>query len=294
MTKALSRSERNIAAISMNSTTSAITKLRPMLRTTSPSRSALPEMRMAASGGSASRRLGTISSLTMSSASSSDIAAGGSTVRVTVRRRSMRRSWFGASTVSTCARSARLSTPPCGVASGAAPRRAMSSSPLLRRMIARRRSPSKCSPSHCPSPSVRTTVPSSGRRQPISARRRSSGLTRSSGVPPSALGQACTLAPAKRSDSALRPASAARASASPSLCCRWMAMARAEPPKLPNSSPSLAKARVSGKPTTISSRTMRSSSPMSSGSTTRAPSVPPPGHRLRYQLLSCGPFSPSM
>ena len=47
----------------------------PMLRTTSLSRSALPEMRMAASGGRLSRRVGTISPLTMSSASSSDIGS---------------------------------------------------------------------------------------------------------------------------------------------------------------------------------------------------------------------------
>ena len=61
MTKALSRSERNIAAISMNSTTSAIAKLMPMLRTTSPRRSALPETRTSASAGRAWRRAGTTS-----------------------------------------------------------------------------------------------------------------------------------------------------------------------------------------------------------------------------------------
>ena len=196
--------------------------------------------------------------------------------------------------VSSRASSLSGSTLPLPVTSGVCISEATSSPLPPRRMIGRRVSPSKCSPSHTPSPSALIAVPSSGRVQPASARRRSSGCTRSSGEMASGLGKDCTFAPGNCVFSRSRPARAACSSCLASLACRWIWIARAEPPKPPNSSPSKANARVSGKPRITSSRTTCSSSPMRASSTTRAPIVPPPGHSSKYQFFSCGVLSPSM
>ena len=72
-------------------------------------------------------------------------------------------------------------TPPVGVATGTAASASGLSQPLARRIMSRRRSPSKCSPTQMPSPSARTTVATFARVQPDSLMRRSSGTSRSSG-----------------------------------------------------------------------------------------------------------------
>ena len=81
-----SRSERNIAAISMNSTISASTKFLAIVATVACSRSALPARRIFASGGSFAFNVGTTSFWIVFSASSSESVCGGSIVSVTVRR----------------------------------------------------------------------------------------------------------------------------------------------------------------------------------------------------------------
>src|SRR5262245_15644970 len=57
-------------------------------------------------------------------------------------------------------------TPPVGVATGTAASASGLSQPLARRIMSRRRSPSKCSPTQMPSPSARTTVATFARVQP--------------------------------------------------------------------------------------------------------------------------------
>ncbi len=165
---------------------------------------------------------------------------------------------------------------------------------LARMMIGRRVLPSKYSPSHAPSPTVRMTVPSVARSQPTSAMRRSFGSARSSSCESSGFGKLCTAAPGNALSRSLRPSTAARLSASVSSLCRCRPIERAEPPMPEKRSPSNANARVSGSPATIFSRTMVSSSPIRFSSTTRAPIVPPPGQVSRYQFLSFGWSLPSM
>ncbi len=80
------RSERNIAAISRNSTNSARMKFFAIVPTVRSRRSALPARRIVPSGGSFAFNAGTMSWSIVSSASSSASVCGGSIVSVTVRR----------------------------------------------------------------------------------------------------------------------------------------------------------------------------------------------------------------
>ncbi len=141
-----------------------------------------------------------------------------------------------------------VTTGVCAISSGVSP-------PPARRMIGTRCSPSKYSPSHEPSPSERMMSPTVARSQPASAMRRSSGTACSSSCAASVGGNACTFAPGNFSSSSWRPASATLYNFVPSSPCRWIDTERAEPPKPPNRLPSSVNTRVSGKPTTISSRT---------------------------------------
>ena len=107
---------------------------------------------------------------------------GGLTLRPMVRCPSTRRRPPAPTVDSTRTSSPRGSTLPAGVAIGVSASASGESHLLARRIMSRRRSPSKYSPTNMPSPSARTTVPMSPRDQPTSLRRRSSGESRSSGL----------------------------------------------------------------------------------------------------------------
>ena len=149
-----SRSERNIAAMSRNSTRIASTKFFAIVDTVASRRSALPARRMFASAGSFALSAGTTSFCSVFSASSSDSVGGGSIVSVTVRRWSSRRIWFGPSAVSSLITSPSGTTCPDGDTSGASASDSGVSRRSARRMIGRRVWPSKYSPSHAERPSV--------------------------------------------------------------------------------------------------------------------------------------------
>ena len=125
----------------------------------------------------------------------SESSLGGLTLSPMVRWPSTRRRPPAPTVDSTRTSSPRGMTLPNGVATGVSASASGESHLLARRIMSRRRSPSKYSPTNMPSPSARTTVPMSPRDQPTSLRRRSSGLRRSSGSAISRPWNACTCAP---------------------------------------------------------------------------------------------------
>ena len=176
-TTSASRSERNIAAISMNSTSSASRKFVAHGRRRSrrgdrrcrragcshPAAAARAAPARCRSGSSRACLPATASAADRSSASRcGDDRCGGSAPAPASSRR------FTSSPSETISPDGVISGA-CASSSGVSPR-------FARRMTGSRVWPSKYSPSHAPSPSARTTVPSEARSQPTSAMRRSFGL----------------------------------------------------------------------------------------------------------------------
>ncbi len=198
------------------------------------------------------------------------------TLRPMVRRPSTRRRPVVPTVGSMVTSSPSGTTPPVGVATGTAASASGLSQPCARRIMSRRRSPSKCSPTQMPSPSERTTVATFARVQPDSLMRRSSGTRRSSGSDSSSCWNERTCAPGSFSPTTCSAWRAAESSPSKSADCSRTSMLRPSP-KPPNRLPCCANTCRSGKPAVISSLTTLPSSSIFDGSSGRTPMVPPPG-----------------